>query len=170
MKSTLLIILSLLFLLGPAGGCGNKKVPLAPAAVKDIAFLTMDGDLPEQTTEQLRELKITMEWMDDNLIKIFRKSAFQPQVIKEMSAYKPEMGKLLIIKVERFNAGSRAARAFVGFGAGSASLDLHYKLLDEKGALLSEWRDGVGSSKGATYCAETLNRRALEKVTNLLTN
>jgi hypothetical protein len=170
MKSIILITLSILLLLGPAGGCGNKKTPPVSMAIKDIAFLTLDGDLPEQTTEQLRELKITMEWMDDNLIKIFRKSAFQPQVIKEMSAYKPEMGKLLIIKVERFNAGSRAARAFVGFGAGSASLDLHYKLLDEKGALLSEWRDGVGSSKGATYCAETLNRRALEKALELLNN
>ena len=170
MKSIIVITLSMLLFLGPAGGCGNKKTPPASRAIKDIALLTLDGDLPEQTTEQLRELKITMEWMDDNLIKIFRKSAFQPQVIKEMSAYKPEMGKLLIVKVERFNAGSRAARAFVGFGAGSASLDLHYKLLDEKGALLSEWRDGVGSSKGATYCAETLNKRALGKVTGLLIN
>jgi hypothetical protein len=35
---------------------------------------------------------------------------------------KPELGKLLVITVLR-NAGKRAARAFVGFGAGAASRD-----------------------------------------------
>ena len=33
---------------------------------------------------------------------------------------------------------------------------------------LAEWRDGVGSSKGPTYCAQTLNRRALAKAAPLL--
>ncbi|EKD34591.1 MAG: hypothetical protein ACD_75C02269G0003 [uncultured bacterium] len=40
--------------------------------------------------------------------------------------------------------------------------------LDESGGPLSEWRDGVGSSMGGTYCAQTLNKRALEKVVGLL--
>ena len=164
------LLFSMLLLLGLTGGCGNKKTNLIPSTVHDIALLTMEGNLHEQTADQIRELKITLEWLNSDLIKNFEQSGFHVIVIKEMQAFEPEMGKLLIIDVQRFNAGNRAARAFVGFGAGSAFLALNYKLLDEKGALLSEWRDDVGSSKGATDCAKILNRKALENVVGLLNN
>ncbi len=41
---------------------------------------------------------------------------------------------------------------------------LFYKLLDERGTLLTEWQDGVHSLKGGTYCARILNRRAVAKI------
>jgi hypothetical protein len=41
---------------------------------------------------------------------------------------------------------------------------LFYKLLDARGPLLTEWQDGVHSLKGGTYCARTLNRRAVAKI------
>ena len=169
MKSITYII-SMLLLLGFTGGCNKKKTNLSPSGAKEIAVLTMDGNLPDQTADQIRELKITLEWMNRDLIKNFNDSGFDALLIKEMQDYKPEMGKLLVVDVQRFKAYNRAAIAFVGFGAGSASLALNYKLLDEKGALLSEWRDGVGSSKGAMDCAEILNRKALENVVNHLHN
>jgi hypothetical protein len=167
---TITLLVSMLLFLGLLGGCGNKKTNLNPSRIKDITVLTMNGNLPEQTADQARELQTTLEWMDRDLIKNLKNSGFRAILIKDMQAYNPEMGKLLIVDVERFKAGNRAARAFVGFGAGSASLALNYKLLDEKGALLSEWQDGVGSSKGATHCAEILNRKALENVIGLLSN
>jgi hypothetical protein len=162
--------LSLFLLLGLTSGCGTKKIHLNPSGAKDIAVLTMDGNLLEQTADQARELKNTLEWMNRDLIQDFKDSGFRAILIEDLQAYKAEMGKLLIVEVDRFSAGNRAARAFVGFGAGSASLALSYKLLDEQGTLLSEWRDGVGSSKGATDCAEILNRKALENVVGLLNN
>lgn len=169
MKS-ITLLLSILLLLGLASGCGKKKANLNPSATKDIAVLTMDGNIPEQTATQARELQNTLEWMDRDLIKNLKTSGFRAILIEEMQAFTPEMGKLLVVDVERFKAGNRTARAFVGFGAGSASLALNYKLLDENGALLSEWQDGVSSSKGATDCAEILNRKALENVIGLLNN
>lgn len=167
----LTLILSLVLMVGLTGGCGKngtKQAEIKPQAGTKIAVLTLDGDLAGQTADQARELDMVMQWMDRDIIKIMRQAGFEPVLIKEMQGYKSDMGKLLVIEVERFNAGNRAARAFVGFGAGAASLDLGYKLLDENGALLSEWRDGVGSSKGGTYCAQTLDRRALGKVSGLL--
>ncbi len=169
MKSITLII-SMLLLLELTGGCSKKNANLNPSETINIAVLTMDGNLPDQTADQIRELKITLEWMDRDLIQNLNSSGFNALLIDEMQDYKPAMGKLLIVSVQRFKAFNRAAIAFVGFGAGSASLALNYKLLDEKGALLSEWRDGVGSSKGATDCAEILNRKALENVVDLLHN
>lgn len=165
-RITLILLLTLLLALN--GGCGKKRMEVNPQVAKNIAILTLDGNLPGQTADQARELDIVIQWMDRDLIKIMKQSGFQPVLIKDMQEYKPQMGRLLVVDVEKFNAGSRAARAFVGFGAGAASLDLSYKFLDEKGVLLSEWRDGVGSSMGGTYCAQTLDRRALEKVVVLL--
>jgi hypothetical protein len=167
MKATSLF-LSILFLIGCIGGCGQKKAGPNPSVVRDIAVLTLEGEMSGLTADQTRELSNTVTWMDRDLIKNLNTAGFRAVLIKNMHEYKSDMGKLLIAEVERFNAGNRAARALVGFGAGAASLDLRYKLLDERGGTLAEWRDGVGSSKGATYCAETLNRRAVDKVISTL--
>ena len=168
----LVLMLSLVLLIGLAGGCTRNATETAtavkPQAGTRLAVLTLDGNLPGQTADQARELDMVMQWMDRDIVKILEKAGYQPMLIKDKQRYRPEMGKLLVIDVERFNAGNRAARAFVGFGAGAASLDLSYRLLHENGSLISEWRDGVGSSKGGTYCAQTLNRRALEKVNGIL--
>jgi Domain of unknown function (DUF4410) len=164
------LLVSMLLLLGLTSGCGEKKANLNPSEVKDIAVLTMDGNLPELAAAQLRELQTTLERMDLDLIKNLKDSGFRAILIKDRQAYKPEMGRLLVVSVERFKAGNRTARAFVGFGAGSASLALNYKLFNESGTLISEWRDGVSSSKGATNCAEILNRKAVENVIGLFNN
>lgn len=161
-------LLPLLFCLPLFSGCGSKKAETASRATTPIALLSLSDGINESNPDIERELRLTLEWMDRDLVKLFRESGFQPLLLKEMGEYRTDQGKLLIVNVERFNPGSKAARAFVGFGAGAASLDLAYKLLDERGALLAEWRDGVGSSKGPTYCAQTLNRRALAKAAPLL--
>ena len=164
----LALVLSLLLLLGVIGGCGKKKANLNPGVPKNIAVLTLDGDLINQSVDQQRELDRVLRWMDRDIIRSLKRSGFNADMIKDRGSYKPAMGKLLIVKVEDFNAGNRAARAFVGFGAGAASLDLDYTLHDEKGDTLLAWKDGVGSSKGGTYCAQTLNRNATEKIVHFL--
>lgn len=160
-------LLPLILGLSLVNGCGTKKAETASRTTTPIALLTLSDGISESNPDMERELRLTLEWMDRDLLKLFRESGFQPLILKEMGEYRTDQGKLLIVNVERFNPGSKAARAFVGFGAGAASLDLGYRLLDERGALLAEWRDGVGSSKGPTYCAQTLNRRALAKVSPL---
>jgi len=162
------LLISIFLLLGLTTGCGKKTAYLNPPSIKDIAVITVDDNLPERTLEQTRELKITLEWMNRDLIKNFEEAGFHATLIKDMQTYKPEMGRRLIINVERFNPGNRAARAFVGLGAGPAALGLNYKLLDETNSLLLEWRDDVGSNKGPTYCAENLNKKAINKIVGLM--
>lgn len=162
------LLLPLLLCLFLVAGCGGKTTEPVSSASIPVALLTLDDQITEKNLELEKELRVTVDWMDRDLLKIFRDAGYQPMLLKKMQDYRTDQGKLLIVAIERFNPGSRAARAFVGFGAGSASLDVSYKLLDERGALLAEWRDGVGSSKGPTYCAQTLNRRALAKVAPLL--
>ncbi len=162
------LFLSLILMMTFTGSCGKKRVSLNPNVAKDLTVLSLDGNLPGQTDDQITELNRVLTWMDRDIIKNLKRAGFNAVIVKDMKEYKPNMGKLLIIDVEDFNAGNRAARAFVGFGAGASSLDLSYKLLDQKGVPLMDWKDGVGSSKGGTYCAQTLNHNAIEKITTLL--
>ena len=149
-------------------GCGRKSVSLSPGIESDLTILTLNGNLQNQTEDQKVELNRVITWMDRDIVKNMKSAGFNAVLIKDLKNYKKNSSKLLVIDVDKFNAGNRAARAFVGFGAGASSLDLNYKLLDEKGAELMTWKDGVGSSKGGTYCAQTLNRNTIIKITTFL--
>ena len=151
-------------------GCGRKSVTLSPGIANDLTILTLNNNLQNQTEDQKVELNRVITWMDRDIIKNMKRTGYNAVLIKDIKDYKQNSSKLLVIDVDNFNAGNRAARAFVGFGAGASSLDLNYKLLDKKGAELLAWKDGVGSSKGGTYCAQTLNRNAITKITTFLNN
>lgn len=166
MKQVALLLMMSLLVVGVLGGCGKKRAKLNPTMSESIAVLTMDGNLPDQTDDQIAELDRVLEWMDDDIIANLKRSGFNAVLINNKKEYLAEMGNLLVIDVEAFTAGNRALRGFVGFGAGSASLDLDYNLLNTKGEKLLSWKDGVGSSKGGTYCAQTLNVNAQDKLVN----
>jgi hypothetical protein len=151
-------------------GCGRKNVSLSPGIANDVTILTLNGNLSNQTQDQEVELTRVITWMDRDILKNMKQTGYNPVLIKDIKDYKQNSSKLLVIEVGNFNAGNRAARAFVGFGAGASSLDLNYKLIDENGDELLAWKDGVGSSKGGTYCAQTLNRNAINKITTVLNN
>lgn len=151
-------------------GCGRKNVSLSPGIASDLTILTLNGNLPSQTKDQEVELGRVITWMDRDILKNMKRAGYNAILIKDVKDYKQNSSKLLVIDVDNFNAGNRAARAFVGFGAGASSLDLNYKLIDEKGSELLAWKDGVGSSKGGTYCAQTLNRNTINKITTFLNN
>ena len=158
MKRLALLIMVSMLVIGLLGGCGKKRAQLNPGNVEKIAILSLDGNLPNQTDDQIAELDRVLRWMDRDIIKNLKRSGFNAVLIKNKKDFSKEMGSLLIIEVDKFNAGNRALRGFVGFGAGASSLDLNYQLLNENGEILKEWKDGTGSSKGGTYCAQTLNQ------------
>lgn len=142
----------------------TSKAPAKQTTGTKIAVLTQ-GKLSGLTPDQKRELDVVMNWMDRDIIKQFKRVGYTAVLIKSKKEYKKSMGPLLIIDVDNFNPGSRAARAFVGYGAGAASLDLKYTLLKSNGGVQDKWKDGAGSSRGGTYCAQTLNRKAVKRVT-----
>ncbi len=166
MKKVALLLMMSLLVVGVLGGCGKKRAKLNPSVSESIAVLTLDGNLPGQTDDQIAELDRVLAWMDRDIITNLKRSGFDAVLIKNKKEYSSKMGNLLVIDVKDFNAGNRALRGFVGFGAGSASLDLDYKVLNAKDEKLLAWQDGVGSSKGGTYCAQTLNVNTQDKLVN----
>lgn len=161
--TTLLLILASFGLLAGCGGGARLNSGLGEAV--NLTVLTLDGNLPNQTGDQIAALDNVIDWMDRDIIKQLKSAGFNANLIKSKQDY-TKNGNLLVIDVDRFNAGSAALRVFVGFGAGAASLDLDYKLYNPQGKLLYQWKDGVGSSRGTTYCAQTLNAHAREKLVN----
>lgn len=164
MKKIALMLMMSLLMVGVLGGCGKKRVKLNHSVSENIAVLTLDGNLPDQTDDQIAELDRVLAWMDRDIITNLKRSGFNAVLIKNKKEYAAKMGNLLVIDVEDFNAGNRALRGFVGFGAGSSSLDLDYTLLNAKDDKLLTWKDGVGSTKGGTYCAQTLNVNTQDKL------
>lgn len=142
-------------------GCGGKETNLSLNKNRLIAVLTLDGNLPELKDKEEVELKRVIKWMDRDLVDRLREEEFTTSYIKEMKDYSSEMGDLFIVNVEFFNAGRRT------ISPGPSSLELRFKLLDEKGALVAEWQDGADSRRGGTYCARLLNQRAVEKLDSL---
>lgn len=133
----------------------------------EMSVLSLRGDTREMTNDQVVELNRVGKWMDRDILKQLKRAGFKAKLIKSRKDFKGP-GHLLIIDVVKFKAGNRAARAFIGFGAGSASLDLKYNLLDSRGKSRASWEDGAGSSKGGTYCAQTLNRHVIEKLKEVM--
>jgi len=129
----------------------------------EMSVLSLRGDTSKLTHDQVVELERVEKWMERDIIKQLKRAGFKAKLIKNRKDFKGS-GHLLIIDVAEFKAGNRAARAFVGFGAGSSSLDLKYNLLDSHGKSIATWEDGAGSSRGGTYCAQTLNKNVIKKL------
>jgi hypothetical protein len=168
-KKSLLFALLIAFI-ALSTGCGGTKSPSnasqsTGAAVTGghISVLSLQGDTSGMTQDQLNELHRVKTWMDRDIIKQLKRAGYSPKLLTSRKEFNGP-GYLLIIDVDKFNPGNRAARAFVGFGAGASSLDLNYQLLDAQNKSVMQWKDGVGSSKGGTYCAQTLNRNTIKRL------
>ncbi len=176
MLKRFICVSSLVLFVTLAMGCNGARTTPKTGAVSpagavgptgEMSVLSLRGDTSSMTQDQIVELQRVGRWMDRDIIKQLNRAGYKSTLITSRKAFKGP-GNLLIIKVAKFRPGNRAARAFVGFGAGGSSLDLHYQLLDSHGAVLSSWDDGVGSSRGGTYCAQTLNKKALAKLSAVL--
>ncbi len=170
MKKIVLIAVTMFFVFGSLTGCGQKRAKLNPGATSDLVVLTMKGNLGIQEVDVINEFERVLTWMDRDIIDCIKIAGLNAPLIKAKRDYNAANGDLLVIDVDAFNAGSRAMRIWVGYGAGAASLDLDYKLKDKKGVVLKEWKDGVGSSKGGTYCAQTLNVNAINTLVEYYNN
>jgi len=166
-KRSLLLSLVVIFITLTAGchGANTQQTDtiVAPVTGGEISVLSLRGDTSSMTEDQIVELNRVGTWMERDIIKQLTKTGYSAKLIKSRSDF-AGTGHLLIIDVEKFNPGNRAARAFIGFGAGASSLDLDYQLLDGQNKMVSQWKDGVGSSRGGTYCAQTLNHNTITQL------
>ncbi len=129
----------------------------APAAARQI-FVVVDHSLTNgddaALSRQLAQISEVMHKEFPRVLDRFARQGFKGEMLATAEAFKPGDGRYLLkVRITKYNAGSKAARLIVGFGAGGASLDCSYELSrDGRTALLAsqtgsfsgrEWRNAV---------------------------
>ena len=112
------------------------------------------------------------DWMDDDLVRVFArytKAGYQAKRIEKRTDFTPQTGNyLLTVKIIEYRPGSKAARMFVGYGAGGVSLKIHYELYaNGKNAILVK-DDGVFSGREWISAARKLNENMAKAITERL--
>lgn len=145
--------------------CGKKEIETSLSHLSSLAMLTIaDKEKEQLSPDDQKELHRVMTWLNRDLVDLMRDNSFDIVLLDDMKDYASSMGPMLIINFEFFNPGATASLPKGRMGSPISTLDLSYKILDERGALLTEWQDGEHSIKGGTYCARTLNRRAVKRI------
>ena len=135
---------------------GNKYV---------VMFLVDPGIESGMDATLIEQQKQVASWMENDLLRMLNRAGYQASTIRNRSEFHAGPGTYLLqARIERYNPGSQAARMIVGFGAGAASLDINYQIVNGHGKQLVDRADGVGSGRGWTYCCRELNQRMLNQL------
>ena len=157
--------LVLFLFVGLSCGCGKKDSTFLPSQPAGMAIVTVaDEERQRLSPDDGVVLLQVMNWLDQDISRRLRDRGFNVALLRDMKSYTSTMGPLLIIHIDSFEPGLAANLPHRQASGVPSALIVKYKLLDERGALLDQWQDGAESIKGATYCARTLNRRAMEKI------
>jgi len=126
----------------------SAGVALAGAKTGKL-FVVIDRGIEKSMNEgQVKNRDQVGEWMEMDLVKLLEKAGYDAELINSKADYKPSAGShLLTVKITDYNPGSKAARMFVGYGAGAISMKTHYDILDSSSKPIGSDDLGVGSSR-----------------------
>jgi hypothetical protein len=93
-------------------------------------FVFVDPGIEKSFTDyQVKNRKQTSAWMEKDMEKMLKKAGYAPYLIGKRSEYKAAPGSyLLAVKITNYNPGAKAARMYIGYGVGAASMKVHYEL------------------------------------------
>lgn len=164
MKRLILFVMALL--VGSLVVYGSGTEAQAAAKVSgDIAVLNLGADTSSLTKDQVALLQKTLTWMDRDLQKGLKKSGLKPTQINAEKEYTGGANSYLLkLTITEHKMIPKGARFLGGMMAGTDRLNVHYELVDSTGKSVLTWDDVQGSTRGGTYCAQTLNRNAVKKI------
>lgn len=145
----------------------EKKAKKKVAKGKGTIYVVFNTNIkPDQRADKAKAQKQLGQWMQKDLIKVLKKRVgFDAKLIKSSKGFKKGKGRYLLnVKIVKYNPGSAAARYWVGFGAGSASMDISYTLKSSGGKKVLSKKDGVGSGTGWKKVARKLNENMAREI------
>ena len=168
MKRLAMILASMLLVSFTAGcGGGTKRVALPPGVSTDIAVLALGADTTGLNADQVALLQQSLTWMDRDIIRSLTRRGFNAALISNGENFNGN-GHLLTISITKHKMIPKGARFMAGMMAGADVLAAHYELANAGGKTVLSWDDSQASTKGGTYCAQTLNRNATQKIASFL--
>jgi len=167
MKKRLIAVSAILAAVFTIGFVHSAKA-VEKNAQTTISILFDNGINETHDARQVKAQTQVSDWMDDDLVRVFdryAKAGYQAKLIEKRKDFTPQPNNyLLTIKIINYHAGSKAARMFVGYGAGGVSFKIHYELsADGKKAILTN-DDGVFSSREWINAARKLNENMAKAV------
>ncbi len=164
MKPYRIFLPLLLFLLLSACAASGGRAPHAASGRQiEIAVIFDRGD--SSNAYEAKGISDLAPFMERDLIGQLKRAGYQARLIRERSEFTPGPGRyLLIARIVKYNPGSSAARMFVGFGAGAASLDNHYELYGTSPQPLYNWDDGVGTSEHWSRLCRKLDGNTVKRL------
>ena len=103
------------------------------------------------------------------MVRWLNKYGYSASLAQSRKNYRPSAGEYLLTeKILKYNPGNVGLRIGIGFGAGAASLDVHYEFYGKNKKTILSDDHGVGSSRNWTYCAEKINKDIIARIENAL--
>jgi hypothetical protein len=155
--------LIIFLLLMPAWGCGRKSSQLA-RPTKMAVVVVADEEGKRLAPEDTIILQQVVKWLERDIGRRLRDRGLEAALLPNMKSYTAASGPLLIITIDSFVPGIAANQPYRQASGLPSAIIASYKLQDEKGGVAAQWQDGAESIKGATYCARTLNIKAVDRI------
>jgi hypothetical protein len=150
-------------------GCATKiQAPkMASGEPVTLFFHCDDGIAKEMTADESEQIKEVSNFMKLHFSGLASKSGYKPVLVESKGEFTEGPGNYLVsVKIKKYNAGNKALRIMVGFGAGAVSMDTKYELYSLKEVPLLSLEDGVGSSNPNWIVVPAkLNEKMLAEIT-----
>lgn len=141
---------------------GGSAVP-AFAAGPALDILIEEGDSAQMDAKQYQQRVALKNYMAKTLPVKMGRHGIEGRIIPSRGDYAGGGRQLLLVRYNRYNPGKTAARIIIGFGAGTASLDVTHVLYDGEKEILS-WEDGCGTSEHWQRLVNKINDNAVLKL------
>lgn len=168
----LLLVLSLMLTSSMWLGCGGRTGTAAtmPDGSRMAIMVHTDKRLtPDMAPDRVAQLNQISEWMENDLLAILEKTGYAATRVEDPTTAAGPGRLVLRVTIADYNAGSKAARMFVGFGAGAAVLRTHFELLgDASPTPLIVGDPSVGSGRDWRNSARKVNLQTVDAVNGRL--
>jgi hypothetical protein len=163
-----LIAVTVFFTVALAIGFVYSAVAAEKSAQNTISILFDNGVNETLDARQAKAQMQLSDWMDNDLVRVFArytKVGYQAKLIEKRKDFTTQPDNyLLIVKITEYHAGSKAARMFVGYGAGGVSLKAHYELYTDGKNMILTKDDGVFSGREWISAARKLNENIAKAI------
>lgn len=149
-------LLALALVLGACGGGG--KAPTMPNGAKIALLVHFDRGTEGLPPEKVQQVGQLADYAEPDFLNVLNKMGYEASRVDDPNT-QPGPGRYVVrYKIIQYNAGSKAARMFVGYGAGSARLDTSYELIGPDGTSYTKGAPSVASSQDWTKAAHKVNK------------
>lgn len=128
--------------------------------------VVFDRSSGARNIEQIDQL---VEWMEPDLHHILESAGYVVVPQRDPAAFQGGPDRyLVLVHIVNYNAGSKAARMLVGWGAGALTLDTKNELYSAPGQLFFSSDGSVGSGRDWKNAARKINEQIARDFTKAL--